>query len=196
MYRRANISQLLPNESRTATWNHLVEDLAKVLNRVNPSIIVMAHPALDNHPDHQFATVALTEALERWSGRATFLLYTNHASQNLYPFGPPDTFVPLPPWSGSEIAVQSVYAHPLSPELQRRKLFALESMHDLRLSPAEQASCGIPDLKRRDDYPRTPAVDYFRRAPRPEELFFVFDRGGVNAAIKTFLASPAAVGGQ
>jgi exo-1,4-beta-D-glucosaminidase len=196
VYRRANISQLLPNESRTATWNHLVEDLAKVLNRVNPSLIVMAHPALDNHPDHQFATVALTEALQRWSGRATFLLYTNHASHNLYPFGPPDTFVPLPPWSESEIAVQSVYVHPLSPELQRRKLFALESMHDLRLSPAEQASCGVPDLKRRDDYPRTPAVDYFRRAPRPEELFFVFDRDGVNAAIKTFLASSAAVGGQ
>ena len=65
-------------------------------------------------------------------------------------------------------------------------------MHDLRLSPAEQTSCGLPDLKRRDDYPRTPAVDYFRRAPRPEELFFVFDREGVNGVIKSFLSSAAA----
>jgi hypothetical protein len=157
---------------------------------------VMAHPALDNHPDHQFATVALAEALERWNGRATFLLYTNHAAENLYPFGPPDTFVPLPPWSASEIAVQSLYVHPLDAKLQRRKLFALESQHDLRLSPAEQASCGIPGQKRRDDYPRTPAVDYFRRAPRPEELFFVFDREGVRNVIKTFLASPVAGAGQ
>jgi len=192
VYRRANISPMLSNESRTATWNHLVEDLGQVLERVNPSIIVMAHPALDNHPDHQFATVAMAEALERWTGRATFLLYTNHAAENLYPFGPPDTHVPLPPWSAGDIAVQGVYAHPLSPELQRRKLFALESMHDLRLSPAEQTSCGLPDLKRRDDYPRTPAVDYFRRAPRPEELFFVFDREGVNGVIKSFLSSAAA----
>jgi LmbE family N-acetylglucosaminyl deacetylase len=182
---------MLPNESRTATWNHLVEDLVSVLKRVNPSIIVTAHPALDNHPDHQFASVALAEALEKWNGRATFLLYTNHASENLYPFGPADTFVPLPPWSSSEIAVQSLYVHPLDVKLQRRKLFALESQHDLRLSPAEQASCGVPGLKRRDDYPRTPAVDYFRRAPRPEELFFVFDRDGVRNVIKTFLASPA-----
>jgi exo-1,4-beta-D-glucosaminidase len=196
VYRRANLSTMLPNESRTATWNHLVEDLVAVLTRVNPSIVVMAHPALDNHPDHQFASVALAEALERWNGRATFLLYTNHASENLYPFGPPDTFVPLPPWSASEIAVQSLYVHPLDATLQRRKLFALESHHDLRLSPAEQASCGIPGLKRRDDYPRTPAVDYFRRAPRPEELFFVFDRDGVRNVIKTFLASPAAGAGQ
>ena len=191
VYRRANLSHLLPNASRTATWNHLVEDLAEVLNRVNPSIVVMPHPALDNHPDHQYTTVAMTEALERWNGRATFLLYTNHASQNLYPFGPPETFVPLPPWSASEIAVQSLYVHPLSQELQRRKLFALESMHDLRLSPAEQSSCGIPDLKRREDYPRVPAVDYFRRAPRPEELFFVYDRQGIRDVIKVFLASPA-----
>ena len=39
----------------------------------------------------------------------------------------------------------------------------------------------------RDDYPRVLAVDYFRRAPRPEELFFVFQREGVTNLIRDFL---------
>ena len=30
-YRRANISRLLPNGSRTATWAHLVEDLVEIV---------------------------------------------------------------------------------------------------------------------------------------------------------------------
>ena len=51
-----------------------------------------------------------------------------------------------------------------------------------------EVRAGLPDRVR--PAIRT-AVDYFRRAPRPEELFFVFDRDGVRNVIKTFLASPA-----
>jgi LmbE family N-acetylglucosaminyl deacetylase len=186
-YRRANVSRLLPNGSRTNTWAHLVEDLAQVFHKVRPAVIVMPHPFLDTHNDHQFVAVAAVEALERWKQPATFLLYTNHAFHNLYPFGPAGTVASLPPWPGVDLPVQGVYAHPLSPDLQRRKLFALESMHDLRLSPAEQASCQDPNAARRPDYPRDPATDYFRRGPRPQEMFFVFDRDGVRALIRAFL---------
>ena len=74
-------------------------------------------------------------------------------------------------------------------ELQRRKLYALETMHDLRLSPAEQASCCDPAARpKRPDYPRQPAVDYFRRGPRSDEVFFVFGRDGVRDLIRSFLA--------
>jgi len=42
-------------------------------------------------------------------------------------------------------------------------------------------------MARRPDYPRIPDVDYFRRAPRANELFYVFDATGVRAVIQEFL---------
>jgi len=33
-------------------------------------------------------------------------------------------------------------------------------------------------------------VDYLRRGPRPEELFFVFGRDGVREVIRAFLSTP------
>lgn len=188
VYRRANIGRMLGSGSRSNTWEHLVEDLVKVFKKVKPSVIVLPHPFLDNHLDHVYTAVAAVQALGKWKRPATFLLYTNHAAENLYPYGPAGTSAPLPPWAGRELAVEGFYAHPLSPGLQRRKLFALETMHDLRLSPAEQAVCLTPGATPgRDDYPRIPAVDYFRRGPRPEELFFVFGREGVQKLIQAYL---------
>lgn len=186
-YRRVNLSTLLPNGPRTATWTHLVEDLQKILSKVHPATIVMPHPILDGHPDHDYVTVAAAEALARWRQPVTVLLYTNHAADNLYPYGPPETDVGLPPWSARDLDVQRVYSHPVDGDLRRRKLYALEAMHDLRLSPAEQ-SCRPG--QRRPDYPRIPEVDYFRRAPRPEELFFVYDRAGLSQVVRDFLAHP------
>jgi LmbE family N-acetylglucosaminyl deacetylase len=200
VYRRANIGRLLPTGPRANSWAHLVEDLVAVLKKVEPAIVVTPHPFLDNHADHQYVTVALAEALDRWKKPAKFLLYTNHAASNLYPYGPAGTNVSLPPtgaslpaWAAAaELPVQGVYSHPVSPELQRRKLYALETMHDLRLSPVEQAACGDANAPRRPDYPRQPAVDYFRRGPRPDEIFFVFDRDGVRDLLRTFVAQDTA----
>ncbi|HVR61385.1 MAG TPA: PIG-L family deacetylase, partial [Polyangia bacterium] len=186
-YRRVNLSTLLPRKSRTATWAHLVEDLRRILVKVRPATIVMPHPILDSHPDHQFVAVAAAEALATWRAPVTLLLYTNHAAENLYPYGPADTDVGLPPLQARDLDVQRVYSHPVDRELRRRKLYALEAMHDLRLSPAEQ-SC--PPGARRPDYPRIPEVDYFRRAPRPEELFFAYDRRGLADLVRDFLAHP------
>lgn len=199
-YRRANIGRLLPVSSRANSWPNLVEDLAAILKKVDPQIVVAAHPYLDYHADHRYATVALAEALDRWKKPATFLLFTNHADRNLYPYGPSETTVSLPPtalsmptWgTGAELAVQGVYAHPVSADLRRRKLYALEAMHDLRLAPVEQA-CD-PSAPRRPDYPRVNAVDYFRRGPRPDEVFFVYDRDGFREVVGSFVAQdmPAA----
>jgi len=190
-YRRANIGRLLSVGSRTNTWNHLVEDLTDVLRKVKPDIIVMPHPWLDTHLDHEYAAVATMEAFEKAGGNPTFLLYTNHAAENRYPFGPRGTSVSLPPWSTADLTVERIYSHPVSPELQRRKLYALESMHDLRPSPDEQRTCDLPGVARRPDYPRAESVDYFRRGPRAEELFFVYSRDGAKAVIQSFLARAA-----
>jgi LmbE family N-acetylglucosaminyl deacetylase len=203
-YRRANIGRLLPSGSRANSWPNLVADLAAILKKVDPQIVVTAHPHLDYHADHRYATAALAEALERWKKPATFLLYTNHADRNLYPYGPAETTVSLPPtalslpaWgTGAELPVQGVYSHPVGVDLRKRKLYALEAMHDLRLAPGEQAACGDPNAPRRPDYPRVPAVDYFRRGPRPDEIFFVYDRDGFRQVARTFVAGdmPAAAG--
>jgi GlcNAc-PI de-N-acetylase len=191
-YRRANIGKLLSNESRTNTWDHLVEDLANILRKVKPSIIVIPQPWLDSHLDHEYTSVALVQALEQWHEKATFLLYTNHAAANRYPYGPAGTVMSLPPWSTSDILLESVYSYPVDPTLQLRKLFAMESMHDLRLSPEEQDTCDVSGLLLRPDYPRVPEVDYLRRGPRSNELFYVYDREGVIEVVRSFLAGPAA----
>ena len=62
VYRRANLSHLLPNGPRTSTWDHLVEDMLSVLKKVKPALVVTPHPDLDSHPDHEFVTVALLDA--------------------------------------------------------------------------------------------------------------------------------------
>ena len=185
-YRRANLSTLVSGAARSNTWSHLVEDLVEMLRKVNPGIIVMPDPRLDTHLDHEFTSVALDQALEQWQGNPIFLLYTNHIDANHYPYGPAGTVVSLPPSQG-HISVQKIYSHPTAHALQIRKLFALESMHDLRLSPDEQITCSSTIIVHRPDYPRIPEEDYFRRAPRANELFYLFDRTGVRAVIQDFL---------
>jgi LmbE family N-acetylglucosaminyl deacetylase len=192
VYRRGNVGDLVSKGSRANTWNNLVGDLVHILERVQPKTIVMPYPQLDSHPDHQYTSVAAIEAIRQWQGSAAYLLYTNHAGENRYPYGPAGTVMSLPPSTGPALPVQGIYSHTVDAETQRMKLFALEAMHDLRLSPEEQRSCGVPDAPaRRADYPRTDSVDYFRRAVRSEEVFFVFDDAGARALIDAFLSAPA-----
>jgi LmbE family N-acetylglucosaminyl deacetylase len=193
VYRRANVSRLLPNGPRQSTWANLVDDLVTILGKVKPAVVVMPYPQLDTHLDHEFVAVAAVEALQRYKGSPRFLLYTNHTFQNLYPFGPAGSGMSLPPWPGAELPVEGYYSHTVSADVQRRKLFALETMHDLRLSPSEQGGCLPPGTNpKRDDYPRIASVDYFRRGPRAEEPFFVFSRDGVRKLIQSFLAQRSA----
>jgi LmbE family N-acetylglucosaminyl deacetylase len=195
LYRRANLSELVSGAARSNTWQHLVEDLVEVLRKVNPGIVVMPDPRLDNHLDHEFTSVALDQALEQWQGDPIFLLYTNHADDNHYPYGPAGTVVSLPPIE-QHVRMQKIYSHPTAPALQIRKLFALESMHDLRLSPDEQLTCSVATIAHRPDYPRIPEVDYFRRAPRANELFYLLNKAGVHAAIQEFLSHYKAAQGM
>jgi LmbE family N-acetylglucosaminyl deacetylase len=186
-YRRANLSKLVSSAARGNSWRHLVEDLVEVLRKVNPEIVVMPDPRLDTHPDHEFTSVALVQALGQWQGNPIFLLYANHADDDHYPYGPAGTVMSLPPGE-RQVSMQKIYSHPTAHALQIRKLFALESMHDLRLSPDEQITCSSATNTHRPDYPRNPETDYFRRAVRANELFYEFNKSGVRAAIQEFLA--------
>jgi LmbE family N-acetylglucosaminyl deacetylase len=188
-YRQGAVEALLGGREAAADWASVVADLSAVLSAVQPELIVTPHPALDAAPDHQFTTIALLEALAAVADdRATLLLYDNHHQlTEHYPFGPSDTWVGPPPWfGGTQFA--AVYSLALDEATQLRKLFALEAMHDLRAAP-ERLTGGpaailagrlrqAVDLVRRDpvgDY------SYFRRAVRPNELFFVYGPGDRHA---------------
>jgi LmbE family N-acetylglucosaminyl deacetylase len=193
VYLSYNIGSLLPKRARASTWANLVDDIETVLKKVKPAVIVAPHPQLDSHADHQFTTVALAEAMSRRRQRATLLLYTNHADRNRYPYGPAGTLASLPPPVEQEVQVDRVYSHPVSPDLQRAKLFALESMHDLRSSPSRlyQVEVGADRAIEPEEAGPSAAggVNYLRRGPRSNELFFVYDETTLKPTIDAFLAA-------
>ena len=192
-YLKYNIGSLLPKRSRASKWTNLVDDLETVLKKVKPAVIVAPHPQLDSHADHQFATVALAEALSRRRQRVTLLLYTNHADRNRYPYGPAGTVMSLPPPVEQDVPIDRVYSHPVSADLQRQKLFALESMHDLRSSPSRLYQVEIGADRSIEPEEVGPSavggVNYLRRGPRSNELFFVYDQTTLKPTIEAFLAA-------
>ena len=183
----------MPKRTRASKWTNLVDYIETVLKKVKPAVIVAPHPQLDLHADHQFATVALAEALSRRRQRAALLLYTNHADRNRYPYGPAGTLMSLPPPIEQEVQIDRVYSHPVSTDLQRQKLFALESMYDLRLSPSRlyQVEIGADRSIEPEEVGPSAAggVNYLRRGPRSNELFFVYDETTLTAVINAFLAA-------
>jgi LmbE family N-acetylglucosaminyl deacetylase len=191
VYLQDNLATLLPKRSRPSTWRNLVDDIDRILRRVKPSVIVAPHPQLDAHRDHQFTTVALAEAMARRRTRATLLLYTNHADQNRYPYGPAGTLVSLPPPIARGAVLDAVYSHPVSPELQRLKLFALEAQHDLRVSPSRLYQLvlgeGRTEPPEKVGPSATGGVNYLRRGPRANELFYVYDQNTVRPMLDAFL---------
>jgi LmbE family N-acetylglucosaminyl deacetylase len=190
VYRRENIGSLLPKRSRESTWENLVDDTLTLLKKVKPAVIVAPHPQLDTHRDHQYTTVALAEALARWKKDVTLLLYTNHADSNRYPYGPAGTILSLPPpVQVGDVRFDRVYSHPVTPQLQRLKLFALESMHDLRYTPTRQYQLAKGDERATtpEKVGPEPDITYLRRGPRSNELFFVYDQDSVKPMIQTFL---------
>ena len=192
-YLKYNLGSLLPKRPRESKWTNLVDDLDTVLKKVKPEIIVAPHPQLDSHADHAFTMVALGEALSRRRQRVALLLYTNHADRNRYPYGPAGTIMSLPPPLAQDVPIDRVYSHPVSADLQRQKLFALESMHDLRSSPSRLYSVEVGEDRAAEPEKDGPSavggVAYLRRAPRSNELFFVHDQATVKPTIDAFLAS-------
>ena len=172
-FRRYNFDEELRNRPFEAMWKSLVSDILEELERIQPDIVVTPHPLLDSHKDHKFTTVALVEALKRWNRYCSIYLYNNHTTDNeAFPFGPRDGVMGLPPMDQYMIHplyVHGLYSHPLSEELQKQKLVALEAHHDLRAFDVLDGSDVIKPL---------PGLDYFRRSGRPTELFYITNFAG------------------
>jgi LmbE family N-acetylglucosaminyl deacetylase len=180
--RSKNQGTLFQSCGSGCTWDDLVSDLRLLLEQARPDIVVCPHPLIDVHSDHVFATVALQQAMMGVTGKPPLvLLYVVHSRDApIYPFGPSSAIVGMPPWDDADWIAESLYSHPLPPELQRAKYFAVEAAHAVRMDaakgisrPGELLSAAHEELLGWvTGLGRRPA-SLLRRAPRPNEVYFV-----------------------
>jgi LmbE family N-acetylglucosaminyl deacetylase len=182
---------------RDATWRNLVADMRQLLVEVRPTAVALPHPVLDPHPDHHCTTLAFLEALSELPPMpGKLLFYANHlAKTELYPVGPCDGAVSIPPMLDESVPIGTVWSLALDAHTRLRKRIALETHHDLRplqYQDGRTLAGVIKDaLLRPYTYLVQPDVDYVRRAARPNELFFVADFAEASA-IRRAVPPPAA----
>ena len=178
-FRKLNLSSMASILDGTSNWKSLVGNLARLLERIKPDIILTPHPVLDSLDMHRFSTIALIEALKK-AGQCDgkLFMYANHHEFNhLIPYGPMGSSVSLPPEFSGELYFSSIYSHPLSPEKQRDKIFSLEAMSDLRLATNRHMCFGTTMSALKAPLKSALGFDdsYYRRAVRSNELFFVVE---------------------
>ena len=195
IYTSGNLSPLAKSLTRTATWNNLVQDMQRVIEEIRPDIIVAPSPFIDAHPDHQYSTVAVMEALEKTElKKGKMLLYTNHLIlSEMFPYGDRGETYSLPPAFDTRTLYDSVYSYNLTTEAQQIKTLTLDTMNDLRnnthmrndfymVKTALKRFLKVRLLGLNDE-------SYFRRAVRKNELFFVIDYEKAALLRKLFLQS-------
>jgi LmbE family N-acetylglucosaminyl deacetylase len=180
--RRLNLSEIISDDT-PCTWKSLVADLANIIAKTKPRVIVVPHPWLDPQSDHIFSTLAVCEAIESVGMREgrMFLYWVHNRLTELWPFGPAGTGVAMLPIALEDGSCGTgFYSHALSIDRQRDKFLALESMHDIRemelpdLMSLRGAGRRLRGEVRRLIYGmgRMPTT-YLRRAVRPDEVFLV-----------------------
>ncbi len=176
-FRKYNCSGLVSKEVSDATWTNLVEDLSSILTQINPSVIVAPNPLTDSHIDHQFATIALCEAIQKTGiTKGDLYLYTVHdALSSRWPFGDAGSLVSLPPYFSRKPFFERVFSYHLNEEVFYRKMFALDDMHGFRpvfyLKLSEYNNL-IPSIIQ-SAYLQWKTANQARKYVRPDELFFV-----------------------
>lgn len=179
---------------RPTTWRNLVADLEELLRRIRPTAIVTPHPQLDPHADHRGTTLALCEALQRVGlSDGVLWLYSNHAiGTELYPFGPKDGAITLPPMKGKLPYYESIESVPLDSVTRLRKQLAIEAQHDLQLPPLATPLGFWKTVRKALELPYSyiiqPDISYVRRAARPNELFFTVSFGNVPRLLAAYEA--------
>lgn len=187
-FRRVDHADFKCNHNPSPTWDSLVEDLKNILESIGPDLIVTPHPQIDSHSDHQYTTYALLEAMEsRNHQKIPLLTYTNHHIYNdAYPYGEIFSTSALAPKFENPFICDGVYSYRLSESEQFDKFYALEAMHDLRNSllviGVKRAFKHFIKKLRRTIQQRDKS--YYRRAVRPNELFYLTDWEALNKLSK------------
>jgi len=176
-FRELNISHLKDSLIESSTWVAMVKNLEIILKSYQPDIIVSPHPQMDSHPDHQYSTVAVIQAIKNAGiNKGELFLYSNHQSRTeFFPFGKSGGTVSLPPNFDDEYYFYSIYSHHLTSVEQSDKVLALDAMNDLR--PDTDWRFWHKLLKSSFDNFKIMLKgqnnSYFKRAVRSNELFFV-----------------------
>ena len=179
---RANNALSLPGDADgVPSWRNLLADLVAALEHYQPEIVVTPHPQLDPHSDHVASTQALLGAIELSRHKPkTLLLYANHLHDNdRWPMGPAGFGIALPP-AIEALPTDGLWSPCLDAAQQLDKAMALAMQHDLQ---------GPLPLKRRirrwiqrvlvgRRWPATGEDEFFRKAVRRHELFWVRTLGG------------------
>jgi LmbE family N-acetylglucosaminyl deacetylase len=179
---RGNNALRLPGDADgVPSWRNLLADLVAALEHYQPEVVVTPHPQLDPHSDHVASTQALLDAIELSSWKPkTLLLYANHLHDNdRWPMGPAGFGIALPP-AIEVLPADGLWSPCLDAAQQLDKAMALAMQHDLQ---------GPLPLKRRirrwiqhvlvgRRWPATGEDEFFRKAVRRHELFWVRTLGG------------------
>lgn len=174
---RAHNPLALPGDADgVPSWNNLVADLAALLEHFRPEVVVTPHPELDPHSDHVAATRALLAAVRAsaWQPQ-TLLLYANHLHDNdRWPMGPAGYGIALPP-AMAALPADGLWSPSLSAEVQLDKAMALAMQHDLQgpLPAKKRLRRLIQRLLAGRRWPRSGEDEFFRKAVRRHELFWV-----------------------
>ncbi|VVP70382.1 PIG-L deacetylase family protein [Pseudomonas fluorescens] len=176
--RRHNPLALPGDVDGQPTWQNLVGDLAKLLEHYRPEVLVTPHPELDPHSDHVASTQALLEAiaLSNWKP-TTLLMYANHLHDNdRWPMGPAGAGIALPP-AIEPLPADRLWSPLLSADTQLDKAMALAMEHDLQGGQAfkRQLRRWIQQALAGRRWPVTGSNEFFRKAVRRHELFWVRD---------------------
>lgn len=160
------------------TWNNLVGDIQRLLEHFRPEVVVTPHPELDPHSDHVASTRALLEAIATSAWKpSTLLMYANHLHDNdRWPMGPAGGGIALPP-AIEPLPADRLWSPVLSADMQLDKAMALAMEHDLQgaLGFKRQLRRVIQQMLAGRRWPVTGSNEFFRKAVRRHELFWVRD---------------------
>lgn len=174
--RRHNPLTLPGDADGAPTWSNLIADLRALLEHFRPEVVVTPHPELDPHADHVAATRALCEAIDGSAWRPeTLLLYANHLHDNdRWPMGPAEGGMALPP-AIEPLPADGLWSPALNAEARLDKAMALAMQHDLQgsLPLKKRLRRLIQQLLAGRRWPFTGANEFFRKAVRRHELFWV-----------------------
>ncbi|MCL1825697.1 MAG: PIG-L family deacetylase [Betaproteobacteria bacterium] len=175
-FRARNRVRLESDCDGVPSWNNLIADLREIILLAKPEAIVLPHPLIDPHPDHAAASEAVREALKDLAWQPEVLLhYVNHLSDtDRWPMGEAHSGVALPPLF-ENVGALVPWVLPLGRPCQIDKAMALGMMHDLTvpLSFKERHRRALQRFFVRRRLSPFGADDFFRRAVRRHELFWV-----------------------
>ncbi|WNZ84814.1 PIG-L deacetylase family protein [Pseudomonas sp. P108] len=176
--RRHNPLTLPADIDGQPTWQNLLGDLKALLEHYRPEVVVTPHPELDPHSDHVASTQALLEAIALSSWKpTTLLMYANHLHDNdRWPMGPAGAGIALPP-AIEPLPTDRLWSPLLSADVQLDKAMALAMEHDLQGEQVfkRQLRRWIQQGLAGRRWPATGSNEFFRKAVRRHELFWVRD---------------------